>query len=65
MIKASSPGRNGAIVKQEWTFIPSRLGLHFVLAVWFSANLLPIAFIIKDKKPSQALDEKVNTIDLS
>lgn len=52
-------------MKQEWAFIPSRSGLHFVLAVWFPANLLPIAFIIKDNKPSQALDEKANTRDLS
>lgn len=55
----------GAIVKQEWALIPSRSGLHFFIAVWFPANLLPIAFIIKDNKPSQALDEKVNTKDLS
>lgn len=52
-------------MKQEWDLIPSRSGLHFFIAVWFPANLLPIAFLIKDSKPSQALDEKVNTKDLS
>lgn len=65
MIRASSPGRNGAIVKQEWALIPTRSGLHFFVAVWFPENLLPVAFIIKANKRSQASDEKANTKDLA
>lgn len=65
MIRANSPGRNGAEVKQEWALIPSRSVLHFSIDVWFPANLLPIALIIKDSKPLQALNEKANTKDLS
>lgn len=65
VLRASSAGRDGAIVKQEWALIPSRSRLHFFIAIWFPANLLPIAFIIKDNKPSRALDEKANTKDLS
>lgn len=62
----------GKFSREEWSYcetrmalIPSRLRLHFFIAMWFPANLFTVAFIVKDNKPSQALNEKVNTKDLS